>query len=165
MKICQASWCHGQDSHQVSSSEPIPSVELYNIIHHCYQNNCLIHIPVYHTLAVTTILCRYIYCMPAKAITCTAPFISTALHLAKNTSADVNAQSIRWWASYDGEDPINTPNSSPQFTQVPLQEPRGPFTRSNKTSTGVYFTHWASLSPMQQDPLILVSSIRLNHPH
>jgi len=31
MKICQASWCHGQDSHQALSSEPIPSVGLYNL--------------------------------------------------------------------------------------------------------------------------------------
>ena len=28
MKICQASWCHGQYSHQVLPSEPIPSVDL-----------------------------------------------------------------------------------------------------------------------------------------
>jgi len=46
MKICQASWCHGQDSHQVLTSEPIPSVDLYNIIHHHY-HKCLNHIPVY----------------------------------------------------------------------------------------------------------------------
>ena len=31
MKICQASWCHGQDSHQALSSEPIPAVYLYNL--------------------------------------------------------------------------------------------------------------------------------------
>ena len=60
-----------------------------------------------HTLAVTTVHCRYIYCMPASAITRTATFISTALHLAKYTSADVNAQSkVRWWASYCSEDPM-----------------------------------------------------------
>ena len=29
-KICQARWCHGQDSHQALPSEPIPSVYLYN---------------------------------------------------------------------------------------------------------------------------------------
>jgi hypothetical protein len=45
MKTCQASWCHGQDSHQVLPSEPIPSVDLHNI-HHKYQDKCLIHIPV-----------------------------------------------------------------------------------------------------------------------
>jgi hypothetical protein len=28
-------------------SEPIPSVDLYNIIHHCYQNKCLVHIPAH----------------------------------------------------------------------------------------------------------------------
>jgi hypothetical protein len=47
-KICQASWCHGYDSHQVLPSEPIPSVDFYNTIHHCYQNKCLIHIPILH---------------------------------------------------------------------------------------------------------------------
>jgi len=47
MYICHASWCHGQDSHQVLPSQPIPSVVLYNIIHHHYQNKCLIHNPVY----------------------------------------------------------------------------------------------------------------------
>ena len=31
MKICQASWCHGQDSHQALPSEPVPSVYLYNL--------------------------------------------------------------------------------------------------------------------------------------
>jgi len=30
-KICQASWCHGQDSHQALPYEPIPSVHLYNL--------------------------------------------------------------------------------------------------------------------------------------
>ena len=57
-----------------------------------------------HTLAVTTIHRRYTYCTPASAITRTAPFISTALHLAKYTSVDVNALSksqmmglILWW--------------------------------------------------------------------
>jgi len=51
MKICQASWCHGQDSHQVLPSEPITSVDLYNIIHHRYQNKCLIHIAVYLSMS------------------------------------------------------------------------------------------------------------------
>ena len=59
-----------------------------------------------HTLAVTTMHCKYIYCMPATAITCTAPFISTALHLAKYISVDVNAQSkVRWWALHCSERP------------------------------------------------------------
>jgi len=96
MKICQASWCHGQDSHQVLPSEPIPSVDLYNIIHHRQQNKNRTYpsLPQYvHTVAVTTIHCRYIHCTPASATTCTAPFISTALYLAKYTSLDVNAQS------------------------------------------------------------------------
>ena len=44
MKISQASWCHGQDSHKVLPSEPIPSVDFYNIIHHHCQNKCLVHI-------------------------------------------------------------------------------------------------------------------------
>ncbi len=52
MKICEASWCHGQYSHQVLPSEPIPSVDLYNIIHHHYQNKCLIHIPVYLSMSI-----------------------------------------------------------------------------------------------------------------
>ena len=57
-----------------------------------------------HTLAVTTIHCRYIYCMPASAIIRTA--ISTALHLTKYNSVDVHAQSkVRGWASYCSEDP------------------------------------------------------------
>jgi len=47
MKICQANWCHGQDSHHVLPSEPIPSVDMYNIFYHHYQNKCLVHIPVY----------------------------------------------------------------------------------------------------------------------
>ena len=57
-------------------------------------------------------------------IPCTAPFICTALHLAKCTSVDVNALSkVRWWVSYWHEDQCNnTPNGSPQFTQVPLQD-------------------------------------------
>ena len=62
--------------------------------------------------------------MPASAITCTAPFISTALHLAKYTSVDVNAQS----KSDDGPHIAvktqcnDTPNGSPQYTQEPLQD-------------------------------------------
>ena len=52
MKICQASWCHGQDSHQVLPSEPIPSVDLYFIIHHRYQNKCVIHIQVYISMSI-----------------------------------------------------------------------------------------------------------------
>jgi len=51
-KICHASLCHGQDSHKVLPSEPIPSVDLHNIIHHCYQNKCLIHIPVYLSMTI-----------------------------------------------------------------------------------------------------------------
>jgi hypothetical protein len=47
MRMCKGNWCHGQDSHQVLPPEPIPSVDLYNIICHHYQNKCLIHIPVY----------------------------------------------------------------------------------------------------------------------
>ncbi len=46
-----------------------------------------------HTLAGSTIHCRYTYCTPTSAIAHAAPFISTALHLAKYTSVDVNAQS------------------------------------------------------------------------
>ena len=45
-----------------------------------------------HTLAGATIHCRYIYCTPTAAITHTSPFISTALHLTKYTSVDVNTQ-------------------------------------------------------------------------
>ena len=57
----------------------------------------------FHTQVVTTIHCRYLYCMPACPTTHIAPFISTTLHLAKYTSVDVNAQSsqmmgfILWW--------------------------------------------------------------------
>ena len=47
----------------------------------------------FHTQAVITIHCRYLYCMSACAITHIAPFISTTLHLATYTSVDVNAQS------------------------------------------------------------------------
>ena len=43
---------YGQDSHQVLPYKPIPSVDLYNIIHHCYQNKCLIHIPVYLSMSI-----------------------------------------------------------------------------------------------------------------
>ena len=64
--------------------------------------------------------------MPTIAITHTAPpFISTGLHLAKYTSVGVNAQSK---VSDDGPHIAvktqcnNTPNGSPQFTQVPLQD-------------------------------------------
>ena len=46
-----------------------------------------------HSPAGATIHLRYIYCTPASAIPCTAPFICTALHLAKCTSVDVNALS------------------------------------------------------------------------
>jgi len=51
MKICQATWCHEQDSHKVLPSEPIPSVDLY-IIHHHYQNKRLIHILVYISMSI-----------------------------------------------------------------------------------------------------------------
>ena len=43
-KICQASWWHGQDSHRVLPCEPTPSVDLYNIIHHCYHSSLQVHI-------------------------------------------------------------------------------------------------------------------------
>jgi len=42
--------------------------------------------------------------------------------------------------------------------------PRGPSTRSNKTSAEAAFKRWAPLFPMRQDPLILVSSMGLAHP-
>ena len=51
MKICQVSWCY-KDSHQVLPSEPIPSVDLYYINHHHYQNKCLIHMPVYLSMSL-----------------------------------------------------------------------------------------------------------------
>ena len=52
MKICQASWCHGQYSHQVLPFELIPSVDLYIIIHHSYQNQFLIYNPVYLSISI-----------------------------------------------------------------------------------------------------------------
>jgi len=52
LKICQVSWCHGQDSHQVLPTEPIPLVDLYNIIPHHYQNKCLSHIPVSFSMSI-----------------------------------------------------------------------------------------------------------------
>ena len=59
-----------------------------------------------HTLALTTIYCRYIYCMPASHHTHSSIY-STALHQTKYTSVDVNAQSkVRWWVSYCSEDPM-----------------------------------------------------------
>jgi len=51
MEICQASWCYRQDAHQALPAKPVPLVYLYHIIHHCYQNKCLIHIPVYLSMS------------------------------------------------------------------------------------------------------------------
>jgi len=79
---------HLNQSHQyicITHPSPLPEQVPYS-----YRS-----LPQYvHTLAVTTIHHRYIYCTPASAITRTVPFISTALHLeAQYTSVDVNAQS------------------------------------------------------------------------
>ena len=59
--------------------------------------------------------------MPASAITCTALFTSTALQLAQYTSGDVNAQSDDGPHIAVKTQCSNTPNSSLQYTQVPLQ--------------------------------------------
>jgi len=62
MKVCQASWCYRQDSHQLLPYKPIHSVDLYNIIHHHYQNKCLIHTPVYLSMSLPQQLPQFTAC-------------------------------------------------------------------------------------------------------
>ena len=127
MKICQASWCHGQDSHKVLPSEPIPSVDLYNFIHHQYQNKCLIHILVYLSMSTPQQLQftagTYTACQPVPS--------HAQLHLSPQPFMQQSTPLLMSMLSQKSDDEPhiavktqcnNTPNDSPQYTQVPLQE-------------------------------------------
>jgi len=104
-----------------------PSVDLYNISHHCYQNKCCIHIPVYLSMSLPWQLPQFtagaytacqqvpshaqpIYLQspsPSKVHLCWCKCSVTSQMMGLNIAVKTQCN--------------DTPNSSLQYTQVPLQ--------------------------------------------
>ena len=119
MNICHASWYHGQDSHQVLPSQPFPSVVLYNIT--ITRTSALF-------ISQSPSVCPYpsSYYNSLQVSKCNHMHSSSYFH--SSSSSKVHLCWCKFSVkSYDGThiavktQSSNTPNGSPQFTQVPLQ--------------------------------------------
>ena len=126
MKIWQASWYHGQYSQQVLLSEPIPSVDLYNIIHPVTRSTLFIN--------QSTSVCPYpSRCHNALQVhilhtnNCHHTHSSIYLHSPSSSKVHLcwckcSVKSRMMGLILQWRPNNNTPNGSPQFTQVPVQD-------------------------------------------